>query len=204
MIKEITNKRTKDKKRGDTALLWALLGFLAIITFQGYINMLNQQSVVNELQQQMDVSGLNALNRTIDIEELQKHEDLFNKKMTNEEFLKDYEHKIKQSFREELYNAIRIGGPIKDVKIMEGAYGDGLRVEFIPAPHEGTIGREHILLDAVVRITMENLIDYDERQGEALVFELGRDGNTKITQIRQNVDGTIDLYLHNQTRLQYN
>lgn len=200
----IKNKVSKLKeKRGATALLWVMLGFIVVLSFQGHVNISNQQSVVNELQQQMDIAGLNALNRTIDIQQLQLHEDLFNSKLTNEEFLENYGHDIKQAYREELYTSIPVRGAVKDVQIMEGALGDGLKVEFIPAPDDGLVGAEHILLDAVVRVTMESFGNFRETEEETLLFELGSNGSTRLTSIRRNVDGNIDLFLHNQTRLQY-
>lgn len=193
-------KRLKEKtrgKKGDVSLLWVLLGFIVILTFQGHVDILNQQSIINDVQQKMDVAGLNALNSTVDIQELQRNEDLFQKKLTNEDFKEHYEHDILQTYRDELYSSIAISGIFTNVEILSN------NVEFISAPDEGVLGREHILLDSVVRITMKGFGNFKQNDGEQLMFELGQEGNTKVTSIRQNNEGFVELYLHNQTRLQY-
>ena len=195
MIKRLKEK-TRDKK-GDVSLLWVLLGFIVILTFQGHVDVLNQQSIINDVQQKMDVAGLNALNSTVDIQELQRNEDLFQKKLTNEDFKEHYEHDILQTYRDELYSSIAISGIFTNVEILSN------NVEFISAPDEGVLGREHILLDSVVRITMKGFGNFKQNDGEQLMFELGQEGNTKVTSIRQNNEGFVELYLHNQTRLQY-
>lgn len=186
----------KSKKDG-VALLWVVLGFIVILTFQGHIDILNQQSIVNEVQQKMDIAGLNTLNKTINMEDIHRYEDLFDTKMTNEAFIEQYEADIIQNYRKELFNSLTISGIFTNVEILD------THVEFISAPDEGTIGIEHILLDGVVRVTMTSFGNFNQNDGEQLLFELGSEGNTKITSIRNKPDGKVELYLHNQTRLQY-
>lgn len=184
-------------KRGDAMLLWVVLAVIVVMAFQGHVNILNQTSTVNEFQHQMDVAGLNALNKTIDINRLQQEEELFGP-FTEEEFLSNYSRDIRRAFREELYTNIPTNSQIANVEVMN-THLSFLRI------NDGNLGSEHIMLDGVVRITMNTFGMYNPHDTDELLreFEMGRGGSTKVTHIRRNQEGQVQLFLHNQTRLQY-
>lgn len=198
MINWIKSKRKKHlSKRGDAMLLWVVLAVIVVMAFQGHVNILNQTSTVNEFQHQMDVAGLNALNKTIDINRLQREEELFGP-FTEQEFIQMHNREIHRAFREELYTNIPRNSQIADVHVLN-THINLLRVT------NSNVGQEHIFLDAVVRITMNTFGVYNPHNPEELLreFEMGRGGSTKVTHIRRNREGQVQLFLHNQTRLKY-
>lgn len=176
-------------KKGGVALLWVVLALVVIISFQGHVNILNQTSIVNEFQQQMDMAALNALNRTVDIDAMQREEELIGD-MTREYFMENYEDDIKQAFNQELFSGFEVGGDIHQVSIMETT------VDFVQDYYY-----EYISLDTVVRVTVNHYGNFETASQDA-TFDVGVDGNTKVY-ARRNEDGRVDLFLHNQTILQY-
>ena len=181
-------------KKGRTALLWVVLALVMVMTFQGHVNILNQTSVVNELQQQMDIASLNALNRTIDIEQLHRDEELFGD-MTRAEFLDLYEDDIKRAFSTEIFKNIRVdSNPIMGLGIVD------TNVDF-KRTEEHAVTREHIIFDTVMRVKMKHFGQFETNKEDA-VFDIGEGGTTKVY-ARRDEDGYVDLILHNQTVLQY-
>lgn len=178
-------------------LLWVVLVVIVVMAFQGHVNILNQTSTVNTFQQQMDVAGLNALNKTIDINRLQREEELFGE-LTRREFIAEYGSDIETAFREELYTNIPRNRQIADVEVLS-TYVDFIRTD------DGALGTEHILLDGVVRITMNTFGMYNPHNEDELLreFEMGQGGSTRVSHVRQNSEGQVQLFLQNQTRLQY-
>lgn len=179
------------EKRGDLSLLWVVLALIVVTAFQGHVNILNQTSVVNELQHQMDISGLNALNKTLDVNQIRLDEELFGQ-LTEEEFLQEYEKDIQKAFEKELFKNIPLNDQIEDVEIMEKPEVGFIRTE------DSAVGTEHILLDVVVRITMNTFGKYDPYE-DGDTWEGGK--NKVFT--RQTKDGQVQLYVQNQTRMQY-
>lgn len=187
-------KKIKNNKAGESVLLWVVLALIAITGFQGHVNILNQSSVLYEIQQQMDVSGLNALNSTIDLERLRK-EDVHDG-MTEEEFEDEYSRKIDVAFRKELTDKVHINDAITSLDIKN--------VSIEPLfTNEGAVGEQHILLDAIVKVTLSTFGTFNTSDGEELEFEVGKNGNTKITSVIRNPEGEMEIYLQNQTRLKY-
>lgn len=189
--------QTKCRKRGDVALLWVVLALIVVTAFQGHVNILNQTSVVNEFQQQMDVSGLNALNKNIDIVKLQQKEDLFGTP-EGDHFLANYEKAIIKSFKEDLYKSIRTNDHVTNVEVIS------TQTEFIRT-EAGKTGNQTILLDGVVRITMKTFGTFHQFDEDDLLeeFALGNGGNTTVQAVRKTTDGQVQLFLHNQTRMNY-
>lgn len=194
MVKRLKARIEKDDIRGDSMLLWVVLALIVVMSFQGHVNILNQTSLVNEIQQQMDVSGLNALNDTVDQDRLRKEFVLSD--LTTQEFDNNYGKKITNQFKGEFLQKVGKNNNIKNVKFRS------IKVEPIFTDDEVLLS-EHILLDAVVSVELETFGVYNPNDMEKLIFDVGQDGNTKIQSIRRNKDGRVELYLQNQTRIKY-
>lgn len=192
MIMKIKSKL--QEKRGDSMLIWVVLSLIVVMSFQGHANILNQTSMVNELQQQMDISGLNALNGTVDFNNLR--EEVVLGDLTKHEFDTTYGKDIEKAYRQELINKVAGNPNITSLDFVN------TKVEPISTPH-GKLGSEHILLDSVVSVKLKTFGNYNPNDGEELIFEVGQNGSTKLRSVRRNDDGSVELFLQNQTRIKY-
>lgn len=194
MINRLKKVWSGDEVKGDSMLLWVILALLVVMSFQGHVNILNQTSVVNEIQQQMDVSGLNALNDTVDQKRLR--EEFVLSDLTTQEFDNEYGKKIVKEFKSEFLQKVGNNDNIKNVRFRN------IKVEPIFTDDEVLLS-EHILLDAIVSVELETFGVYNPNDMEQLIFDVGQDGNTKIQSIRRNENGRVELFLQNQTRIKY-
>lgn len=194
MIKRLKTLIHDKNVQGDSMLLWVVLALIVVMSFQGHVNVLNQTSVVNEIQQQMDVSGLNALNDTVDQDRLRKEFVLSD--LTTQEFDNEYGKRIIKQFKGEFLQKVSENDNVKNIKFRN------IKVEPIFTDDEVLLS-EHILLDAIVSVELETFGVYNPNDMEQLIFDVGQDGNTKLQSVRRNDDGRVELYLQNQTRIKY-
>lgn len=184
-------------KKGEGSLLSVVFVTIMAMTFISFTNIIQHTSVVNEFQMQMDMSGVNALNSNINTERLSIEEDISYSGEEQEELRMN----ILETFEEELYGNAPQWNDIQNVRIIH------TDVSFTTEERSADLGlyTQHILLDAVVAITVPKSSGYNPREADNLMeeFNVGFGGTSQVTAIRESGENYLELMVHNQTRLQY-
>lgn len=207
MMKKLKNKlEHRQSKKGAYSIIIVILSLILVLSFVGYTDVMRKSYVMNEIQQRMDTSGLNALNSSIDIERL-KYEELAideNNKIDsqhNTAVLTNYKNKITEAYKKELYNNIRTSDLITKLEVKRvsvdfdnNIWGAGTSADTLP----------QITLDSVVAIKMKNSSQFDIMGTNKQEFYDARSGqNFSITVQGQAEDGYTELIIRSSTRIVY-
>lgn len=200
-------KEKRNEKKGAYSLIIVSLTLILVLAFAGYNDIMRQTFVVNETQQIMDTAALNALNSTVDIEQL-RNEVLAmdeNNAITgfNQGELREYEQAIQEAYQYELFNMIGTNETIPYIRIENttvdfnlDAWGTGVNRNSKP----------QITLDAVVVLGVKANSEFDvyDPDSATTYFNGGRNENFVVQKRGRTGDGLVELALHNTTRLIYN
>lgn len=200
-------KQKRNNKKGAYSIIIVPLILIMVLAFAGYTDIMNQTYVVNETQQVMDTAALNALNSTVDIEQL-RNEVLAmdeNNAVTgvNQADLRAYERAIEEAYSYELFNMIGTSEAIPNIRIENIVVDFNLDRWGTGAQREN---KPQITLDAVVVLEVKANSEFDvyDPNSATSYFNGGRNNNFVVQKRGHSGDGRVELALHNTTRLLYN
>lgn len=198
------NIRERMNKKGAYSIIIVMLALIMVLSFTAYADIMQKSYVLNEVQQRIDTSGLNALNESVDTSRLRLEElavDSQNRVSKNGGLRTDFKQKIERKFKEEVYKQIRTNDTVKtvqvrhvDVSLSNSTFGTGQEGQSFP----------QLTLDSVIYMEVKQSQEFDMGGTNTQEFYDARSGsNFTITMADNPSDGTAGMLIRSSTRVVY-
>lgn len=204
MINKI--KKILNNKKGAFSILAVILVFIVVLAITAFTDITSKSYVINEIQGNMDISGINALQNSIDTLRLRAEQlatDSANSADTNTGAMltSNYKSKINSAFDTELKKRISSNSTIVGVQQLN------YKVDFtydIWGFGTSAKKRPQIVLDETYRITIRASSKFDTITPIAKAMYSAREGsNFSVSYGGTNGDGNVELIVRSVTREVY-
>lgn len=201
MIKKILNN-----KKGAFSILAVILVFIVVLTITAFTDITSKSYVINEIQGHMDISGVNALQNSIDTLRLRAEQlatDSANKADTGTGALSttNYKTKINALYDTEFKKRVSSNSTIVSVQQLN------YKVDFTYDTWgfgSSTKQRPQIVLDETYKVTIRASSKFDTITPIAKAMYSARQGsNFSVSYGGTNADGNVELIVRSVTREVY-
>lgn len=187
MLKWLKDKA--GKKEGAMTLLYVFLIFIALLVVIGFYDILIRSYTIDEIQSNMDMAGVSALQTSVDETHLRVGE-----------FVID-EHVAKGTFRATLTNTMNGADKIlsyrfinSEVELYKDTFGLG----------QTSKSREQALIDSTIVIVVESSQIFDVVPGAYDTYYNSRDNAYfDVTYLGKTDDGKVELSVRSVSRVVY-
>ncbi|HCL4480277.1 TPA: hypothetical protein N2D99_002365 [Clostridium botulinum] len=205
MVEKI-KKKIKEKK-GSYSIISVIVVFIVVLAITAFADITSKAWTLNEVQSIMDISGVNALQSTIDTKILR--DEIFGTDKDNgvdtttgNVTLGDYKTKIVNKFIIEMNKYVKTNNNIVAFNVeradVDFTYNDTWGLG------DSAKKRPQIVLDTVSTIRIKNSSKFDTLNGITKSIYSSRNNNTfTVTYAGTKEDGTIELIIRSVTRIVY-
>jgi len=183
-------KKLRNKEDGAFSILFVILTLIAVLFVVGYIDMMKQSYVLNEVQGVMDISGVSALQAGVDKEKLRQEEFVYS------------EDRILSAFYELVYKGINTGDTISYRKLTN--------VEVTEKPPsvwglgQTSKARHQLFLDSTMILRIKTSSQFDTiTNKEKEYFDSKNNQMMTVTFNGTTGDGETELIVRSVSRLVY-
>ena len=207
-----TEKRTLNQKKGAYSVLIVILLLAMTTVFSGYVGILKQTLVLNDVQQKMDTAGLSALNSSVDVEKLSqevlaiKGSSYAGKDQQTNQVLNQYKADITKEFKSELNTMLAGNNAIVRYQYLDTT------VNFAESTWGIATGDDSTDTKALPQITLDNVmtitLDTNSMPTEQSIKELNSKKSVNGTTVHYKIngldnEGNVILLVDSSTRVVY-
>ena len=207
-----TEKRTLNQKKGAYSVLVVILLLAMTTVFSGYVGILKQTLVLNDVQQKMDTAGLSALNSSVDVEKLSqevlaiKGSSYAGKDQQTNQVLNQYKADITKEFKSELNTMLAGNNAIVRYQYLDTT------VNFAESTWGIATGDDSTDTKALPQITLDNVmtitLDTNPMPTEQSIKELNSKKSVNGTTVHYKIngldnEGNVILLVDSSTRVVY-
>lgn len=207
-----TEKRTLNQKKGAYSVLVVILLLAMTTVFSGYVGILKQTLVLNDVQQKMDTAGLSALNSSVDVEKLSqevlaiKGSSYAGKDQQTNQVLNQYKADITKEFKSELNTMLAGNNAIVRYQYLDTT------VNFAESTWGIATGDDSTDTKALPQITLDNVmtitLDTNSMPTEQSIKELNSKKSVNGTTVHYKIngldnEGNVILLVDSSTRVVY-
>ena len=207
-----TEKRNRNQKKGAYSVLIVILLLAMTTVFSGYVGILKQTLVLNDVQQKMDTAGLSALNSSVDVEKLSqevlaiKGSSYAGKDQQTNQVLNQYKADITKEFKSELNTMLAGNNAIVRYQYLDTT------VNFAESTWGIATGDDSTDTKALPQITLDNVmtitLDTNSMPTEQSIKELNSKKSVNGTTVHYKIngldnEGNVILLEDSSTRVVY-
>jgi hypothetical protein len=207
-----TEKRNRNQKKGAYSVLVVILLLAMTTVFSGYVGILKQTLVLNDVQQKMDTAGLSALNSSVDVEKLSqevlaiKGSSYAGKDQQTSQVLNRYKEDITKEFKSELNEMLAGNNGIVRHQYLNTT------VNFAESSWGIATGDDSTATKALPQITLDNVmtitLDANSMPTEQSIKELNAKKSINGTTVHYKIngldkEGNVILLAESSTRVVY-
>lgn len=207
-----TEKRNRNQKKGAYSVLVVILLLAMTTVFSGYVGILKQTLVLNDVQQKMDTAGLSALNSSVDVDKLSqevlaiKGSSYAGKDQQTSQVLNRYKEDITKEFKSELNTMLAGNNAIVRYQYLNTT------VNFAESSWGIATGDDSADTKALPQITLDNVmtitLDTNSMPTEQSIKELNAKKSINGTTVHYQINGLDDegnviLLVDSSTRVVY-
>ncbi len=207
-----TEKRNRNQKKGAYSVLIVILLLAMTTVFSGYVGILKQTLVLNDVQQKMDTAGLSALNSSVDVEKLSqevlaiKGSSYAGKDQQTNQVLNQYKADITKEFKSELNTMLAGNNAIVRYQYLDTT------VNFAESTWGIATGDDSTDTKALPQITLDNVmtitLDTNSMPTEQSIKELNSKKSVNGTTVHYKIngldnEGNVILLVDSSTRVVY-
>ena len=207
-----TEKRNRNQKKGAYSVLIVILLLAMTTVFSGYVGILKQTLVLNDVQQKMDTAGLSALNSSVDVEKLSqevlaiKGSSYAGKDQQTNQVLNQYKADITKEFKSELNTMLAGNNDIVRYQYLD------ITVNFAESTWGIATGDDSTDTKALPQITLDNVmtitLDTNSMPTEQSIKELNSKKSVNGTTVHYKIngldnEGNVILLVDSSTRVVY-
>lgn len=207
-----TEKRNRNQKKGAYSVLIVILLLAMTTVFSGYVGILKQTLVLNDVQQKMDTAGLSALNSSVDVEKLSqevlaiKGSSYAGKDQQTNQVLNQYKADIMKEFKSELNTMLAGNNAIVRYQYLDTT------VNFAESTWGIATGDDSTDTKALPQITLDNVmtitLDTNSMPTEQSIKELNSKKSVNGTTVHYKIngldnEGNVILLVDSSTRVVY-
>lgn len=207
-----TEKRNRNQKKGAYSVLVVILLLAMTTVFSGYVGILKQTLVLNDVQQKMDTAGLSALNSSVDVEKLSqevlaiKGSSYAGKDQQTNQVLNQYKADITKEFKSELNTMLAGNNAIVRYQYLDTT------VNFAESTWGIATGDDSTDTKALPQITLDNVmtitLDTNSMPTEQSIKELNSKKSVNGTTVHYKIngldnEGNVILLVDSSTRVVY-